>query len=516
MTIIDKIKAFFKVKGAQVGMVNELNKITDHPRIGISASEYQRINKAKRFFEGNFDDIKYHNTVGILKKRPYVSLNMAQVVSRRLASIIFNEKATITVDGDSKKWVADFLNNNDFNKNFERYLESGLALGGLAMRPYWNQAKKQMAISWIQAPVFYPLNSNTGEVSEAAIASVTTETIGQRRVFYTLLEFHEWQGVKDDGSSSYVIRNELYRSEQANIVGIKVPLPSYDKYADLEDEVTINGLQRPLFTYLKPAGFNNKDLTSPLGLSIFDNAENTLQQINDTYDQFNWEIKQGQRRVAVSESLMSAIPDKDGNVHEIFDPDQNVFMPIGGADMDSSVVKDLTTDIRSQQYIDSINQFIKTFEMQVGLSSGTFSFDAQGLKTATEVVSENSMTYQTRNSHLTMVERAIQELIVSAVSLAVSLDEFSGTIPELSDITVNFDDGVFTDKSAQLDYFLKGVAGGVFSKVYAISKILDISEKEAEAELSKINDENANVNTTDPVDGAIYGQETPTQGNNNA
>lgn len=180
MTIIDKIKAFFKVKGAQIGMINELNKITDHPRIGISASEYQRIDTAKRFFEGNFPDVKYHNTVGALRQRPYVSLNMAQVVSRRLASIIFNEKATVTVAGPSKAWADDFLNNNDFNKNFERYLESALALGGLAMRSYWNKAKNQMAISWIQAPVFYPLNSNTSEVSEAAIATVTTETEGQR------------------------------------------------------------------------------------------------------------------------------------------------------------------------------------------------------------------------------------------------------------------------------------------------------------------------------------------------
>lgn len=515
MTIIDKIKAFFKVKGAQIGMVNELNKITDHPRIGISASEYQRIDTAKRFFEGNFPDVKYRNTVGALRQRPYVSLNMAQVVSRRLASIIFNEKATVTVAGPSKEWADDFLNNNDFNKNFERYLESALALGGLAMRPYWNKAKNQMAISWIQAPVFYPLNSNTSEVSEAAIATVTTETEGQRQVFYTLLEFHEWQGSNDDDTNNYVVRNELYRSEHADVVGFKIPLASYDKYADLEPETTVSGLERPLFSYLKPAGFNNKDLTSPLGLSIFDNAENTLQQLNDAYDQFNWEIKQGQRRVAVSESLMSVIPDKDGNLHEIFDPDQNVFMPIGGADMDASVVKDLTTDIRAEQYISSINQFIKTFEMQVGLSSGTFSFDGQGLKTATEVVSENSMTYQTRNSHLTMVERAIQELIVSAVSLAVSLNELDVPIPELSDITVNFDDGIFTDKTAQLDYFLKGIAGGVLSKQYAITKILGVSDKEAAAELAKINRKNTDVTTTDPVDGAIYGEDN-TESDDNA
>ena len=44
--------------------------------------------------------------------------------------------------------------------------------------------------------------------------------------------------------------------------------------------------------------------------------------------------------------------------------------------MDNSSVQDISTDIRADQFIQSINQFIKTLEMQTGLSVGTFSFDA--------------------------------------------------------------------------------------------------------------------------------------------
>jgi A118 family predicted phage portal protein len=133
-----------------------------------------------------------------------------------------------------------------------------------------------------------------------------------------------------------------------------------------------------------------------------------------------------------------------------------------------------------------MNQFLKVYEMQVGLSTGTFSFDGQGLKTATEVVSENSMTYQTRNSHLNNVERAIKELIVSAMELAQSMGAYSGEVPTLQEIELNFDDGVFLDKNAQLDYFTKMNIAGFASKKQAIMTLNDVDEKRAEQILAEI------------------------------
>ena len=48
---------------------------------------------------------------------------------------------------------------------------------------------------------------------------------------------------------------------------------------------------------------NNKDINSPLGLSIFDNAKTTIDFINRTYDEFMWEVKMGQRRVIIPEQM---------------------------------------------------------------------------------------------------------------------------------------------------------------------------------------------------------------------
>lgn len=481
--MLDRIKSFFMRGGAKMGVVPELNKITDHPRIGVNPLEYDRIKDDLLYFSGHFPRVKYRNGDGVLKERDYMPLNMAQVICRRLATILVNENMSIDIkDKNALEYVKSVFDANDFNKNLERYLESGLALGGLALRPY--VSGKGIKIAYIQAPVFYPLKSNTGDVSEAAIASHTTTTEHQQPVYWTLLEFHSWDG------DTYHIDNELYRSTNKHAVGVSQPLSMM--YPDLQEHVEMQGLKRPLFVYYKPYGFNNRDITSPLGLSVYDNARPTLHAINSTYDQFFWEVKMGQRKMAVPER-MTKVYEEDGTVKQVFDSNQNVYVSVAG-DMDDAKIQDLTSDIRTQEYTDAINDLLRRLEMQIGLSAGSLSANlATGNKTATEVVSENSMTYQTRSSHLTNVERMVQELVVSILELASAYDLYSGNIPEVGDVLVSFDDGVFTDKTAQLNFYAAAVGAGFQSKLRAIQKVFDVSETEAKKIQAEIDDEKGPV-----------------------
>ncbi len=522
MGLVSFVKNLLRKGGAKLGMVDQLGSILDHPKIDMDAGEYDRIAADRRYFEGDFKLIHYLNTEHQLKKRPYVSLNMLQVICRRMASLLYNEQAKITVDtsnssGDSDDAKADIkdaandfvqkvLGDNDFNKNFEYYLESCLALGGLAIRPYVDPVTKSIKLAWAQAPTFYPLKANTNNISSAAIATHSERTENGSQAYYTLLEFHEWQ------ADQYTITNELYRSDSKASVGLRVPLG--DIYPDLAETANLDTsvFTRPLFVYLKPAGFNNRNLSSPLGVGIADNARNTLRQINDTYDQFNWEVKMGQRRVLVPESTTQTFQTttKDGKeqLEQVFDPDQNVFLK-ANLGMDNDTITDLTSDIRATDYIASLNHFLKTLEMQVGLSVGTFSFDgAGGLKTATEVVSEDSQTYQTRNSHLTMVERAIQELCVSICQLASGtvIDGqrlYSGPLPTVDQVSVDFDDGVFTDKKATADYWIALKAAGIVPDYVATARILGISEERAKEMLAEIADKTAAE--VDPHEAGMFG-----------
>lgn len=489
--MFDRIKNLFRKAGAELGMVNSLTKIIDHPKINVEQSEYDRIAKSLQYFEGKFDDVKYYNSEHELKRRPYMSINMMKVVANRMASLLYNEQCRINVGGDDKfKEANDFIqatfSDNDFNKNFERYLESDLALGGLVIRPYFDVGQGKIKLSWCQAPTIYPLQNNTNDVSEIAIASVNQTIENGKVVYYTLLEFHEWV----DGV--YQITNELYRSENKSVVGIQVPLSSYEAYKDIEPVAKLTKVTRPVFTYLKPQGFNNRNITSPLGIGVCDNALSTLKHINDTFDQFNWEIKMGQRRVAVPEDLTSLAIDERGKSQpkQVFDPNQNVFVKMRGDSEEGFKITDMTSGIRSQAYIEALNNALQVLEMQVGLTAGTFSFDAKGgLKTATEVVSENSMTQQTRSSQLTTVDRAIKELIISILELAKSFDAYTGEIPTMGDISIDFDDGVVTDKQQQLDFFTQAKSAGFVSTKLAVKKIFGYTDDQADDLIKEINEE---------------------------
>ena len=494
MSLFQKIKDFFN-RGRYNMTTANLSSILDHPKIAVTQEEFRRIQHNLTYYQSKFEDIEYINTDGDRKRRKMQHLPIARTAAKKIASLVYNEQAEISAKDETlNKFLNDMLANDRFNKNFERYLESALALGGLAMRPYIDGDKVRVA--FIQAPVFLPLQSNTQDVSSAAILTKTIKSEGKTNVYYTLVEFHEW--VTSDGSEYgstkdkhlYRITNELYKSNTDSALDQRVNLQ--ELYPDLEPVTVLKDLSRPLFTYLKTPGMNNKDINSPLGLSIFDNAKTTIDFINRTYDEFMWEIKMGQRRVIVPEQLTQLkVQDNQGNItfKRRFDVEQNVYMQVGAGNMDSGNIVDLTTPIRSSDYISAISEGLKLFEMQIGVSSGMFTFDGQGVKTATEIVSENSDTYQMRNSIVALVEQSIKELCVSMCELGKAFGLYKGNIPELDDISVNLDDGVFTDRHAELDYWMKMVAAGFATQKRGIAKTLNITEDEAAKELAEINGE---------------------------
>lgn len=474
MGFIQTIKNLFKKGGEVLGMTEQLQTILDHPKIDGDPKEYQRIQNSLMHYEGNYPKIEVRTSNQRTITRDQSTINMLKKVANQYATVVFNEQCEITVDGNASDFVQSVFEHNDFKKNFSKYLEPMFALGGIACRPYVDKRTQQIEFSWALADAFYPLDSNTNNISECAIQFTTTRAEGNQTAYYTLLEFHEWEDEK------YVITNELYRSNNTNVVGSKVPLSNL--YEDLEEQTVITGLTRPLFSYVKPSGFNNINPYSPLGLGVCDNCKHTLERINRTYDEFDQEIRRGKRRIAVSEMLMkSRVDELNNNVKLFFDDDEDTFQIIPGANMDDYTIKDLTSDIRTQEYVNAINHHLKTLEMETALSAGTFTFDMNGVrstKTATEVVSENSQTYQTRAMQITEVEKFIKELVVSVCELAKASGLYKGKVPTYDEIGVSFDDGAFSSTDGKLAFYSKLITLG-YPVNKAFEAILKLPEKEA-------------------------------------
>jgi len=477
VNIFKKIANWFRGGGVVLNK-KRLGTPLDHPKINIPAEEYERIRDTYKFYSNQWEPIEYRNSDGVLQERDYLTLNMIKEVSDLLSKVVFNDKCKISIsDKVANDFIAQVFEDIDFYKQFQRYLEPMFALGGLAARPYIENGK--VRISWCLATTFYPLKSNTNHIDEGAIVTKSLAVEDDKVIYYSLIEIHERNG--DDHS----ITNELYRSEKREEVGKQVPLNQI--YKGMEAYAVVKNPKRPVFAYLKPAGFNNINPSSPLGLGVCDNAKSTLKAINDAYDSFNWEIQMGERTVIVPAHMTKGRLDKNGKLIPVFDPKTNVYLSLPTDDEGFAPV-DVTSDIRTQAFVDSINFFLRTLEMQVKLSTGTFTFEKNSVKTATEVISEDSQTYKTRNSHLTEVETFIKHLIISILELAQRTNVkvkgktgrlYNGKIPEFEEIGIDFDDGVFQSKDAMLDNYTKAVLNDLMPHTIAIARLNDLPEKEA-------------------------------------
>lgn len=489
MRIIERIKGWFE-RGKYALTGETLQTINDHEKVNIPPDELARIEKNFIDYKGKYPKVEYYNSMGDLQKRDYFYLNMTKLTAEYLAGLVFNEQCEVSisdVDGEKKKdntyesaneFIQHVFEHNDFKKNLMRYLEPNYATGGIAVRPYVDMTTGELEFSWALADAFFPLKTTSNGVSEGVLKSVTHKVENGKSIYYTLLEFHEWEENK-----VYKITNELYKSENPSAIGKRVPLN--ENYEGMEEVTRFTGLTRPLFNPLKPSGFNNLSPHSPLGLSLTDNCKPTIRKINDTFDEFWWEVKMGQRTVFVDDSMLDTMPSEDGlPPKQIFDPNVNVYKSIRMFDAKDAVV-DVTHDIRAEQYTAAINQALETLEMNLKLSVGTFSFNGRSVKTATEVTSENSQTYRTRNNEINEVEKFIKGLIISTLELAKATKYngkslFNGEIPTFEHIGVDFDDGIFVDRMQELNFYGKAKTFGMIPTAKAIERLFKLPEDVAE------------------------------------
>lgn len=490
--MFEKIINLFKKGGVKIGMVEELKNIANHPRIGVSQTELRRIQDNIMHYKSEYPKVQYFDSDLRPQVRDFHSLNIPKVLARKLSKLVFNEGVKIDINDDKKadKFINNVFNHTKFKKNFGEELEGGYAVGGLVLRPYFDEGSKQIKISYSKPDSFYPLNSTSNDINEMAFSTLTTVTESKKQVFYTLLEFHTWK------NGLYIIEYELWRSETDDKLGYKVGLASLDKYADLKPITEMAGFTRPLFVYIKLAGKNNKDLYSPLSLGIIDNSKQQIKDINEKYDQFMWEVKQAERKIIASDHFFKTGYSSDGRPRTMFDSQTTAYRMVKS---DEPTINEFVPQLRTKEFTETIDFILRIIEMNTGFSAGTFSFDGSSVKTATEVISENSESFSTRSDNVLIVEEAIKELIISIFELADFHNLFKK--PAELKINVNFDDGVFSSQDAKLDYYSKAASMNMMPKINAMQNIFGITEKEAFKWLTTM------LNEQKGIDPALWQQE---------
>lgn len=436
----------------------------------------------KEWFAGDvatFHHYKVKLASGSTVEKEILTMNMAKKVCEDMAKLLWTEKTQINLKSkeDTKKLWAVLDNKiNNFTTNFPIFLEQCFALGNGALIEYKDNGNT--AIDYVTGDLFIPYKYTNSYVYGLITVSRYSETEQlendkEKTYHYTHITYHEYE----DGK--YKRKHELYKSENDNELGKEIEFN--DVYPDIKKEDEIE-TDVPYFQVLKPNLANNLDMSSPLGISIFANSIDRFKSIDLKYDSFSREFVLGKKRILVDNSTLKAkaIPNTNGKVDYVqqFDSNDEVYVAVEG--MEKQPAKEIDFKLRTTEHIDAINGELNWLSSNLGLGESFYKFDGVSTKTATEVISENSKAFRTRERHLINVNDVVYDL-VRAICNIEGIDA--------SDIAITPDDSIISDKNTEKTLALMEVQQGLKSKLSYLMKYEGLTEKQAQKELDKINNE---------------------------
>ena len=449
-----------------------------------------------------------------------------------LAGLIWNEQCEVHVstgkelaDGETDPlddFVQEVLAKNSFWTKMQEHIEQSLALGGGALKVWYEEKRDEegkpipgsghIVLGYCMADQFVPTAWDNAKVTEGVFIS----RIAKNGYYFTRLEWHKRYG------ETYVIENEAFRAEQRNevqadgtmepqdILGFHYPLSEIWPF--LNPSTTIHGITESLFAYYRTAIANNLDDNSPLGVSIYANALATLHALDICYDSFVREFVLGKKRIIVPTACIRTVNDPvSGRMVRYFDANDEAYEAMATDDTDQLRIVDNSVELRVDEHVSAINAFLSTLCLQLGFSAGTFTFDqSQGLKTATEIISENSKTYKTIKANQLQIKAAIERIVRGIIEVAMLYDvQWDGvsiaSIAKEYEVSVSFDDSILQDRQTNINEGVLLMSNGVMSKKKFMTKVLGMTDEEADQELKAIADERQ-VNAT-AVDAFMMGGE---------
>ncbi len=298
----------------------------------------------------------YYGKVG---KGADPSQRIAYTVVTKLTKTIFGEYKATSKDQNAQQ-VLDALHK-------VRKQAVGLALigGECYLKPCLQDGKFEFAL----VPRNNLLVFARDEWGMPTDVGMVEKTTGEK-CYYTLLERR-----KVDGNGFLTIENRLFRSFNADSLGVEASLSEVPAYADLPQSYTY-----PQPTYcvglvgLKTPMFNCVD-GGPEGVSVYAAAADLIGAIDENEAQLRGEFQRGQSRIIASRDLL-----RDGALED------NLFVGLDDGPEQVGLTI-FSPQLREQSYLARKQEYLRNVESILGLRRGMLSDANAQDRTATEIAS---------------------------------------------------------------------------------------------------------------------------------
>jgi A118 family predicted phage portal protein len=373
------------------------------------------------------------------------------VQSMNLGATIASEYARLT----TLEMVSKIEGNEYLNEQYQAvidsiriYTEYACAKGGLVFKPY--VSGQNIEVDLTQADCFFPTAYNSrGEITGAVF--VDTKTIGE--TLYTRLEYHNL------ASEGYYISNKAYKTkniEGNNSIGNEIMLTEVNDWAELEPEIMIQNVDKPLFAYFKVPIANTIDTTSPLGVSVYSRAINDIKEADKQYSRLLWEFEGGELAIDASEDCFKKTGTDEFDLPE---GKERLYRKLRyGMDEVNKAFEVFAPQLRDQSFLNGLNSLLKQIEYKSGLAYGTISDPQQVDKTAEEIKTSKQRSYQS----ITDTQKALQKALEHLVYCMDIIGQLSGLPTKgKNEVTFEWDDSILIDAEKERAQDRQDMSAGI-------------------------------------------------------
>lgn len=343
------------------------------------------------------------------------------------------------VTGEIKFELADERLNAFAQKNLlpnlDRIVQLTLVGGYTVIKPYITRSGEVFFDIGTSRDFLPVMLDENGHITEG----IFFERIRYKGKIYERREHHRF-----DGETHYVHNSAyLYGTRQC------VELTEIPRWSTLLPEGQIPSDIPMIATFRTPYA-NNIDLDSKLPISLFANSVQTLHDIDYAHSEYLAEFRKMSAKVFADETVLQedkGIPD-----------DYFVNVLSNGQSSIEQQIMAYAPQIREEAHKAAINTELRLYEVQIGVSSGTFTFDSQkGLVTATQVLSEDKTTYNT----VAQLQRQLSPALEALAKITANLGRFYGFEVKDGEPAIEFGDSVFEDTGTEFNRRFQMVQAGL-------------------------------------------------------
>lgn len=424
--------------------------------IAISSNMDNAIHMWAEMYEGSppwmSDDVK--------------TLNLPAAIAGEIARLVTMEMK-VEVSGSP---MADYLNEQlqGCISRARQYTEFACAKGGIALKPYVIPDEGKIGVSIVQAEDFYPTKFDTnGDITGGIFPD--QKIVGNKK--YTRMEKHELDG------NVYTIENKVFVTNVSevddtndNVLGKEVELKDVPGWESIDPVVTIQNVEKPLFSYFRMPMSNNVELRSPLGVSVYAKAIGVLKEADKQWSNILWEYEATQAAVFGDEDVFKS--DEHGNI-QLEGRAKRLFRIFDGLE---EKLKEYNPDIRDVSLFNGLDKILKQVEFQCSLAYGTLSDPANTDKTATELKQSKQRSFSLVCDIQKAFQTAHENLIYAMHTLAILYE----LVPDGEYETMfDFDDSIVVDRDVEFNRLMQMAAAKMIRPEAVTAWYFGVSDEEA-------------------------------------